>query len=190
MAMQAFSVIFCVFVLNIHYRGAHNRRAPLWLRRFATRVIGRALCIKSRYINDSLLDEINIDLDPFVYDAGYGTFNRGFKLNSNSNVHAPASHESSKNSSPHVRMSKTNGRTSRQTDIRRTEEEVIQHLRLILNKQTRHDMEAVVVREWEDIASILDRFLFWFFFIVAFLATLSMLVFSPMVKDVKFDTDT
>ena len=66
-----------------------------------------------------------------------------------------------------------------------SEAQVLLHLRQVLAKQEHDDFQVHIQKEWEDVALVLDRLLFWVYFLLGTSATMSLLVFKPMMKDLE-----
>ncbi len=72
--------------------------------------------------------------------------------------------------------------------IKHVEEDVLRNLRMVIDKHDKEELQHYVSKEWEDIAIVFDRFLFWIFFMTACTATLFLLVFKPLTKDINIET--
>ena len=72
--------------------------------------------------------------------------------------------------------------------IKHVEEDVLRNLRMVIDKHDKEELQHYISKEWEDIAIVFDRFLFWIFFVTACTATLSLLVFKPLTKDINIET--
>ena len=186
MAMTSMSVIFAVFILHLHHRGNLNRRAPPLLRR-ASCVLGRLVCVRtSPVLSSDILSELEERITP-----GVSTFNKGFRVNSLRHVTlSPIGQKES----PRYYLHKETTAAARGCSesltykIERVEEDVLRNLRLVIDKHDKEELQNYVSKEWEDIAIVFDRFLFWIFFITACTATLSLLVFKPLTKDMDIES--
>ena len=69
----------------------------------------------------------------------------------------------------------------------KAENELLNHLRVVMEKQEKEEVEMLIVREWQDIARAFDRFLFLLFTSVNVLATVSLLVLKPMTKRINLE---
>ncbi len=180
MAMTSLSVILAVFVLHIHHRGSLNRRAPMWLRKLSLQLGTLFYVTPSPYLKASIKEREDNNSGTELLRPGIGSYNHGFRVKSLRNVTLTALE---------------NGEYLLQRDprkscrIRHAEDEVIKHLRYIIEKHDREEVMNCVNKEWEDIAVVCDRFLFWLFFLTALAATLALLVFKPLTKNITIVTD-
>ncbi len=72
--------------------------------------------------------------------------------------------------------------------IKHVEEDVLRNLRMVIDKHDKEELQHYISKEWEDIAIVFDRFLFWIFLVSACTATLSLLVFKPLTKDIDIES--
>ena len=189
MAITSMSVIFGVFILHIHHRGTLNRRASPSLRR-CTLSLSRMLCVKPSPVilmNSRTPESFTAnESDLHRMHSGFGSFNQGFKFNSLRNVTLKTleNGQIQLQEKPNTGNNNANDRSS---NIQRAEEEVLHHLRGIIEKQSREDTMNIISREWEDIAIVFDRFLFWMFLFIALFTTLALLVLLPLAKEISID---
>ncbi len=61
-------------------------------------------------------------------------------------------------------------------------EEILKYLKVMVAKRDEDDQEAEVVNEWQQVAMVMDRFLFWTFLGCTVLATVVMMVIIPVVR--------
>ncbi|ELU10286.1 hypothetical protein CAPTEDRAFT_201263 [Capitella teleta] len=64
-----------------------------------------------------------------------------------------------------------------------TQKELLKCVRHVLDKQDRDELERHVIREWEDVAAVVDRLLFWLFALLTLFSSLALLVFKPLAKE-------
>ena len=181
MAMTSMSVVFSVFVLHLHHKGGRRVRAPRWLRWVALHILARILFVRTqRQIRwNERLEDYSAKVKP-----GYGTFNDGFRLQSMKNLYRVENgqlHRCYTNRTTNDSGKKVNDKHAKG---RQAENQILKYLRHVLERQEVKDLENVVVREWEEISRVFDRLLFVLFSSTALLATLSLLVFKPLAKDV------
>ncbi len=69
-------------------------------------------------------------------------------------------------------------------DLRRLTvmEEILKYLKIMVAKRDEDDAENDVINEWQQVAMVMDRFLFWFFLSVTIFATMIMMVIIPIVR--------
>ena len=185
MAMTSMSVIFAVFILHLHHRGNLDRRAPPWLRR-ASCVLSRVVCVRtSPVLTSNILSDIEERLTP-----GVSSYNKGFRVNSLRHVTlSPIGQESARYYSHKENAAAARKRSESLTyKIKHVEEDVLRNLRMVIDKHDKEELQHYISKVWEDIAIVFDRFLFWIFFVTACTATLSLLVFKPLTKDINIET--
>lgn len=61
-------------------------------------------------------------------------------------------------------------------------EDILKQLKIMVSKRDEDDRETDIVNEWQQVAQVMDRFLFWFFLSVTGLATLVIMVIIPLVR--------
>lgn len=81
-------------------------------------------------------------------------------------------------------LGNTAGGSGSQSTTARIEREILHYLRAVLEAHERNKVERLAVNEWQEVARVLDKIFFWVFVLVTSIATLVLLVFSPMTKDV------
>ena len=69
-------------------------------------------------------------------------------------------------------------------DIRRLTvmEEILKYLKIMVAKRDEDDQEAEIINEWQQVAMVMDRFLFWSFLGCTVVATVIMMVIIPVVR--------
>lgn len=92
----------------------------------------------------------------------------------------PAQSDSHQQNSPQFR-SENNRRTKRRSNsaLSKTNEEILNSLKRILEKHEKEDRDYEVVQEWRRVAQCVDRILFFIFLIATFSSTLAILVIAP-----------
>ena len=183
--MTSMSVIFAVFIIHLHHRGNLDRRAPPWLRRTSC-VLGRVVCVRtSPVLSSNILADIEERLTP-----GVSSYNKGFRVNSLRHVTlSPIGQKESRYYLHKEKTASSRGRSESLTyKIKHVEDDVLRNLRMVIDKHDKEELQHYISKEWEDIAIVFDRFLFWIFFVTACTATLSLLVFKPLTKDINIET--
>ena len=74
--------------------------------------------------------------------------------------------------------------TSGNPDVRRLTvmEEILKYLKIMVAKRDEDDQEAEIINEWQQVAMVMDRFLFWSFLGCTVIATVIMMVIIPVVR--------
>lgn len=89
---------------------------------------------------------------------------------------------SGKRRSHQITSSKVNGSSSGSQCTTRVQEEILRTLRCILQRQEQEDYRIRVINEWRQIALVIDRILFWIFFVVTVVSSLTFLVIVPFQR--------
>lgn len=74
--------------------------------------------------------------------------------------------------------------TTANPDVRRLTvmEEILKYLKIMVAKRDEDDQEAEIINEWQQVAMVMDRFLFWTFLGCTVIATVIMMVIIPVVR--------
>lgn len=77
-----------------------------------------------------------------------------------------------------------NGPT-RQHDVRMLEaiEEIVCHLRALVNKQDNVERREDIINEWRQVALVIDQLLFWIFLFVTVFYSTVLLVIIPLIRE-------
>ena len=69
-------------------------------------------------------------------------------------------------------------------DVRRLTimEEILKYLKIMVAKRDEDDLETDIINEWQQVAMVMDRFLFWTFFGCTVITTVVMMVIIPVVR--------
>ncbi|KAG8185244.1 hypothetical protein JTE90_002770 [Oedothorax gibbosus] len=197
MAITSISVVVTVVVLNFHYRGPSRKEVPQYLRELILQRFASCNCFGSssksaarrnydagihvppsfkgdsfRLTIDSLHEELK-DMNPdLTCNESPGAMNIGSDLTT------------SKRRSHTVPVSKShvNGASpgSVGSSSTRIQAEILRALQYLLHRQELEDHRVRVVNEWRQIALAFDRILFWIFFVVTVVSSLSFLVIVPL----------
>lgn len=61
-------------------------------------------------------------------------------------------------------------------------DEIIKCLKIMVVKSDEDDVEGDIVDEWKQVALVVDRTMFWVFFLITFIATIVVLGILPAMK--------
>jgi len=142
MALSTASVLSSVLVLYLHHK-VPNYRVPHWLRFVALRILGRVLLSRRK----TLGHQNHVLKDPCNDSATHSHL-----------IKAPLEESVEMNNLEHA------GDAVFPTALRsltRQVEQVTVQLKLLTSRFRNHDEEKVVIEEWQAVAKVLDRFLFW-----------------------------
>ena len=210
MAVTSISVILTVFVLKLHHCGPRQAEVPSWLRFLALRCMAtlvtcrpvsnanrnnkqrrnRKMGSKAKTNGDNaevclrLVSEYghrkhspvaefrNSSHKPHVKQEGYNDI-------STTNLSSDLNHQNHQTIDP--------GSSLTPNDLRRLKvmEEILRYLKIMVAKRDEDDNQAELVTEWQQVAAILDRFLFWFFLLTTIVSTVVMMVIVPMLRDLE-----
>lgn len=192
MALTSLSVILAVFVSNINNRGYHQAPLPPCLRSFMV-IASKAICYKLEYIHQIKFEEVKPSSFQVVVKRNR-KFTRPHPSESGCNLVEFGSSDQIANSSRTIEDSSLSRRGSAlhargvQTTIHREyprsweAEEILEKLQLLLNKEEERSKEMALMKQWQEVAEVVDRILFWVFVLSTLLCSLSILVFVPLAR--------
>lgn len=64
----------------------------------------------------------------------------------------------------------------------KVQDEILRSLRYLMSKQEQEEQNMKIVNEWRQIATVLDRALFWVFLVGTLVSSISFLVIVPMER--------
>jgi hypothetical protein len=163
MAMTSLSIVLTVFVLQLHHVGPHERPVPRWVKFIIFQIIARLIFMRKalkrmEYGKEARRDEMCL--------AAFGDPMDIKDTNCNGRL--------SPLQLSHDRLDRERGSLAF--------DKISKHLKVLVAKQTYEDSFQEIVDEWRLVAHIMDRFLFWVFFICGFVSSLVILVIRPMYK--------
>lgn len=90
----------------------------------------------------------------------------------------------SKQQSTSQNRSENNRRTKRRSNsnLSKTNEEILNSLKRILEKHEKEDRDYEVIQEWRRVAQCVDRILFFIFLVATFTSTVAILVVAPATQ--------
>ena len=171
MAMTSLSIVLTVFVLQLHYVGPNQKPAPRWLRRLVIGGFARMLCLRSRLGHFKYYNHRNDRPEEMRLTSFVDTTDNKDSNNCNGrlgqNSVRPSSHD----------------QRERDRDMNGGKyEKISSHFKMLMTQNESDDSFQEIIDEWRLIAHIMDRLLFWLFFVASVLSTLTILVFQPMMK--------
>ena len=86
--------------------------------------------------------------------------------------------------SQHISPSPAQARDTHSFELERLAimDDILQHLKVFAAKRERDDMYDDMITEWRQVAQVMDRFFFWLFLVITVVATLLILVMTPMMR--------
>ena len=188
MAMTSVSVIMTVFVLNLHYRGPNRKPVPEWLRKC---ILGKRSgcqlnCLAARETRGR--DE--------YYSGKDGIYSRNVSLKLTiENIAQELKDELDHSENATDISSSADGgyqtgggndkcsrRNTRRNNHQRTNQDILDALKRLVSKQEKEEHDDELMHEWRELAQIVDRVLFWLFFVGTFGSTVLILVVAPAYR--------
>lgn len=183
MSMSALSVVFSVFVLSFHHRGAFTKGPPKWIKNFAT-CMSQILCAGVKFSTDKHLQNnghINgKTIHQHTYNQGVPEYDALItheiqSINQNFHNLTNSSHPTA-----HVQTHGSIVNISADDEIMKYFNTVVAgHEKILTEKRTIHD--------WQEVARVLDKVFFWTFLLITFSSSIVLLIISPMTKQISID---
>ena len=183
MAMSALSVMFSVFVLNFHHRGAFTRGPPLWLRSAAS-CMSHILCSSVNFSPSSNAHAHGHVHPQRIYHHSYNQHLPEYdslltnEVQNINNLDAQqlnnimnSSQQKPADSGEHISM----------------DEEILKYFNAVVAGHEKALAEKRSVHDWQEIARILDKVFFWSFFVITLISSLVLLIISPMTKHIDIE---
>ncbi|OWF52825.1 neuronal acetylcholine receptor subunit alpha-10-like [Mizuhopecten yessoensis] len=205
MTLTSLSVMMTVFVLNLHHRGPNRVEVPPWIRTLCFGRMQSLLCInddktfssyltprESKFIRtmslkvtlDNIAQELQNEIqlengmaDTVVTEREGTTIHDHRTSDGRFNGDGRFNAGSSDSLRRHMRPPLTRGHSNN-----KAHDEIIQALKRILEKHEKGDRDYEIVQDWRRVAQVVDRILFWIFFLGTFISTLIILVITPASK--------
>ena len=183
MAMSALSVVFSVFVLNFHHRGAFTKGPPRCLRNVTT-FISRLLCTNIHFSADSNAQVHGHTTHQNLHQHSY-------------NQHLPEydallSHEIQNinnvdNHGFHHVLNSTNPTRNSSLENISMDEEIMKYFNTVVVGHEKALAEKRSIHDWQEVARILDKVFFWSFLLITLTSSLVLLIISPMTKEINIE---
>ncbi|XP_052822185.1 acetylcholine receptor subunit alpha-type acr-16 [Octopus bimaculoides] len=192
MALTSLSVILAVIVSNINNRGFHQKKLPSCVLTFIT-LTSKLVCYKLEYIHKVKYEEIKSSSFQVVVKRNKKKYTRAHPSESGCNLIEFESNDQTAYSSRAVEDSNLTHRGTHRTkgvqvscgseSPRSWEaEEILAKLQILLNREEEKLHELALMKQWQEVAEVVDRLLFWMFVLSTLFCSLSILVFIPMTK--------
>lgn len=176
MTLTSVSVIVAVGVSSIHNKGYKDIHIGSKLRRVVL-ILSKIVFMKLYFISASVPEEARVSKYKASIQEGYTGFactyvsESGCNLIDYENGDGPQTKE------------KEDTKNKRESSRCWETEEILRRLHLLLVKEENREKESFAVREWQEAAEVLDRFMFWIFIFFTLLTTLVLLWFVPLSKN-------
>ena len=194
MSLASVSVIATVFVLKLHHCPPHQVKVPNWIRILVLKYLSKVVCCtrfsdeKSNHNQPIVISAASADADDALKressekDAagvisqqnGTGIISRqnhhtnDIKADDSLNVEFRVTCTNS--SDVHVHIYERNGAL----------EDLVMYLRMLVDKTRREVSEVELHDEWQQVALVIDRLMFWMFLIITLMFTMIVLVLIPV----------
>ncbi|XP_071167041.1 acetylcholine receptor subunit alpha-type acr-16-like [Mytilus edulis] len=187
MSMSGLSVVFSVFVLNIHHRGALAKGPPSVIKTFA-RLTAKILCMNIRLDN-----QMN-----FSHATNY-TPERNFMYPSHESdalIQNDIGRHGHTNIN-HVDLNDVTNETltdvmNQNVNINNTnvykstfDKELLTYFKQVMHIHDNSINERRAIHEWQEVARVVDRLSFCVFLAITGTSTIVLLVISPMTKNIQ-----
>ena len=211
MGLSSLSVMFAVSVSYMHHQSFMGREVPGYLRKMAS-IFNRWLMIQPRGkrrgdckapsttettpdLKTPLRDSLSSINCSFTQDVDNGdTFlcNSEVVANTRALAHggAATTHAHSRSVdaglSKEAKQASSSGRTRKKSERKMYNDELMKRLDLLFIRQEEllKSKQSETNREWQEVAEVIDRTLFWVYVVVTFMTTVVILVLVPLGKTV------
>lgn len=191
MAMSALSVVFSVFVLNIHHKNSGCKPPPRWLKAI-TRIAAFFTCSRAKFsdvkttwtpvqtYSDQVTPQSNFSTAP---SGQYEEVESGRRLllgNASEGVpcNAKPSGVGFMMDEPQIDHEHSSGNV---------EKAVLGYVNKLLSGHDRQTAESKCSQDWREIARVLDRLFFMIFILVTVISSIVVLMVLPLTKDISID---
>lgn len=197
MSFTSGSVVVAVSVSSIHSRGSFNKKVPRGLKRFIM-CLSKWIGMKTKYINKAYYNdyeqpvvqiiskpmngELNGNIQKVVCQEDQRTMLVGYdeQITPATRIISNADRRRHQSESGPTRTGQDNAgcETSvNQPDVYNTA--ILDALKCLLDQNYVRERDEELKKQWEEVAMVIDRFLFWIFLIGNFISTLYLLVLCP-----------
>lgn len=192
MSMSGLSVVFSVFVLNIHHRGVLAKGPPKVVKTCA-RFAAKMLCM-TVYLDN----QINYGLTPnYTSERNYmypsheseALIQHDLGRHAHANMNHVDINDVSNETltdvmNQNVNMSNTNMYKHEKSTF---DKELLTYFKQVMLIHDNSLCERQAVHEWQEVARVVDRVSFCVFLAITGLSTIFLLIVSPMTKDINLD---
>ncbi|XP_069137689.1 neuronal acetylcholine receptor subunit alpha-9-like [Argopecten irradians] len=203
MSFTSGSVVVAVSVSSIHARGSYNKKVPSGLRKFII-WLSKGICMETKYINKRYHDDelpvvqiiskpMNGELNGNIQHTVCQEERRKIMEGYDEQVIAPSAIQSSKDEERHRRSHPGSLKKSHETKCCEPTVDkpdvyngaILETLKCLLDQNNARQREEELKKQWEEVAMVIDRFLFWLFLFGNIISSLYLLVLCPNVMQNK-----
>ena len=185
MSMTSLSVILAVLTSNINHRGLKGVHVPRWLKTLLN-VLSKVMCMKLVFIKQRANNTVYQG-----YQGLNSSVRKPYHYVTNTTCSTVSGdvgclkeydkYENGDATSPNLRNNSTR-KQSHTSDINKDVQLILQKLDTILAKEEEKDHSELLVKQWVEVAEVVDRFFFWLFVIGTGFASLFLLFIYPRFK--------
>ena len=185
MAMSAMSVMFSVFVLNLHHRGAFTKGPPQWLKSTVV-CLSHILCSSVMFNPKS-----NAHAHTHIHQQKIYHHANAY------NQHLPEFDSLLKNEIQNINnldvqqlkhmMTNSNDKPADSGESISMNEEILKYFNTVVDGHEKALAEKRTIHDWQEVARIMDKVFFWTFFVITLISSLVLLIISPMTKHISID---
>lgn len=188
MSMTSLSVILAVLTSNINHRGQKEVGVPRWLA-VILNGLSKVMCMDLVFVNLSIKRSKNDWRGsaaqgvqrPYHYISTTVSGDSGCLIDyENGDTHAQISNSCTNNHTNHM---------SRQGNTQRDENKeyslILQKLDELLAREEERERADLYIKQWVEVAEIIDRFFFWLFVTGTAFVSLFLLIVYPLFKETK-----
>ena len=179
MSMTSLSVILAVLTSNINHRGLKGVYVPAWLKSILT-CMSKVMCMKLVFIKHKVNNTVYQGMNPHVrnpYHYISTTVSSGDSGCLIEYENGDANAQTMRNNSTHVIR-----QPSQTHDMNKDIQLILQKLDLILAKEEEKEHSELVIKQWIEVAEIIDRFFFWLFVLGTLFTSVFLLLVYPLFK--------
>lgn len=194
MSLTSVSVIMTVLVLNLHHRGPNRQEIPLWMRRIVLGKLRQFFCINNSSSSLVTTNEtkflrsmsLKMTLDNIAQELQNemqmenGMADTIVTDNQGTTIHSPRDVRFNSLQNENLKRSRT--KSNRGHSYSRINDEILQSLRSVIDKHEREDHDYEIIQDWRRVAQVVDRILFWVFFLGTLISTIIVLVICPTFR--------
>jgi nicotinic acetylcholine receptor len=100
--------------------------------------------------------------------------------NQGTSLHSPRDIRFNSLQGENLRRGRT--KTSRGHAYSRINDEILQSLQKVIDKHEREDYDYEIIKDWRRVAQVVDRVLFWIFFLGTLISTIIVLIICPTFR--------
>jgi len=189
MAMTSCSVILAVLTSNINHRGQKEAGVPRWMTVILS-VLSKVMCMdivflmpKRRTFSEFQNTNRVSHQKQYHYISTAVSGDSGCLIDyENGDTHAQVRSACTQSHTNHVTR-----QCNRSSDENKDLTLILDKLDDLIAKESERDKADIVIKQWVEVAEIVDRFFFWIFVLGTLFASLFLLIIYPLFKRESID---